>query len=132
MSAIFSCKCSIVVYDAILPCDNPGGSDSRWSRVRPDPAASVRRLRPPHDQLFGGPSRSPLSRLAPSHSTPSPAAAMRDCAQHGCTMRPARAARGDREDAMLDRPTLPVDDITQIAANSALARRRIAPPGYVK
>jgi peptidoglycan hydrolase-like protein with peptidoglycan-binding domain len=47
-------------------------------------------------------------------------------------MRPARAARGDREDAMLDRPTLPVDDITQIAANSALARRRIAPPGYVK
>jgi Putative peptidoglycan binding domain len=33
---------------------------------------------------------------------------------------------------MLDRPTLPVDDITRIAANSALARRRIAPPGYVK
>ena len=33
---------------------------------------------------------------------------------------------------MLDRPTLPVDDITQTAANSALARRRIAPPGYVK
>jgi hypothetical protein len=33
---------------------------------------------------------------------------------------------------MLDRQTLPVDDITQIAANSALSRRRIAPPGYVK
>ena len=33
---------------------------------------------------------------------------------------------------MLDRPTLPVDDITQIAANSALARRKVAPPGYVK
>ena len=33
---------------------------------------------------------------------------------------------------MLDRPTLPVDDITRIAANSALARRKVAPPGYVK
>ena len=33
---------------------------------------------------------------------------------------------------MLDRPTLPVDDITRIAANSALARREVAPPGYVK
>ena len=33
---------------------------------------------------------------------------------------------------MLDRPTLPVDDITRLAANSALARRRLAPLGYVK
>jgi peptidoglycan hydrolase-like protein with peptidoglycan-binding domain len=33
---------------------------------------------------------------------------------------------------MLDRPTLPVDDITRLAANSALARRRVAPLGYVK
>ena len=33
---------------------------------------------------------------------------------------------------MLDRPTLSVDDITRIAANSALARRRLAPLGYVK
>ena len=33
---------------------------------------------------------------------------------------------------MLDRPMLPVDDITRIAANSALARRRLAPLGYVK
>ena len=33
---------------------------------------------------------------------------------------------------MLDRPTLPVDDITRLAANSALARRKVAPLGYVK
>ena len=33
---------------------------------------------------------------------------------------------------MLDRPTLPVDDITRLAANSALARRKLAPLGYVK
>jgi peptidoglycan hydrolase-like protein with peptidoglycan-binding domain len=47
-------------------------------------------------------------------------------------MRTTKLARGEREDAMLDRPTLPVDDITRLAANSALARRRVAPLGYVK
>jgi Putative peptidoglycan binding domain len=33
---------------------------------------------------------------------------------------------------MLDRLTLPVDELTRIAANSALARLRIAPMGYIK
>src|SRR6476646_4247007 len=52
--------------------------------------------------------------------------------------RPACAARGEREDAMLDRPSLPISEIVQIAANSALARvswdggRGRAPLGYSK
>src|SRR3954462_8471680 len=50
---------------------------------------------------------------------------------------PARATRGEREDAMLDRPTLPIAEITRIAASSALARvswggRGAAPAGYIK
>src|SRR3954466_1409603 len=129
-----------MVYNTTLPCENPSGRDSRWFRVRPDPAAGLQALAVaarPTPRSIGSSRHHVGGRQIGRHQ-------IGRCRARSCATRvahatwPARAARGEREDAMLDRPSLPISEIVQIAANSALARvswdggRGRAPLGYIK
>ena len=93
------------------------------------PPQARRRLRPPHDQFLDEPNRSVGTKSVAARSASPDRSLPRMIGRNAggaCNAGGAgdatTPARGEREDAMLDRPTLPIDEIVQIAANSALAR----------